>query len=870
MKHLVFCLVLQVLSGFLQAQFSDDFSAPFLADHWLGDTAKFTLNNGELQLDDTAPGSNNTAVLYALAPTDLSANTTWSFAVRLAFAPSAANYARVYLATDQPPLAGADLQGYYVQIGGISGSDDAVELYRQDGQTSQLLISGQPGGVGSEPAVVSVSVSRSTDGTWTLETDYSGGEDYEPEGSALDLTYTQGLFFGVACTYTSSRASHFFFDDLFADPTVADDTPPAVLAVEASGPQQLRVVFNELLDPGTATLPGNFFLDQGGGNHQAAMLLADQTTVLLLFDQPFTNFTDYQLTVVEVADLSGNVLSEQVVDFQFLLPVAPAPGDLLVTEIMADPTPPVGLPQEEYLELHNRGTQPLQLGGLGLSTGGSPRELPDFVLLPGAYVTLCAADQQGSFAAYGPALGLEAFPALSNGGSLLELTTPDGARLLGLTYDESWYADPFRAEGGYSLELIDPGQASDCAGNWRASQSAAGGTPGQPNSLLGTPLETDPPSLRNAFTATATEIVLRFDEQLPPALTTDLFSLDPAIGIGDVLLATNQQAVSLFLESPLQEGVIYTVRVAPGLADCLGNTTAEEQLVRLGLARVPQAGELIINELLFNPYTGGADFVELRNHSDAILELQGLRLRNEAITSGTTGTVIEERFLLFPDSLVVFTPDPDHISDNYTVPNPAALVENDMPSLGDEEGNLSVYAPNFTLLDALDYSSDWHSPLLADEDGVSLERLRADGPTQSSGNWYSAASAAGYATPTGINSQDRSGLPLVTEADQFFSLPVATFSPDGDGYQDVLELSYQTSGAGFLADILIFDAQGRPIRQLQNQELLAGQGQLRWDGTDDDGQKARIGIYVILIELFEPSGITRREKHTCVLAGQLD
>ena len=101
-------------------------------------------------------------------------------------------------------------------------------------------------------------------------------------------------------------------------------------------------------------------------------------------------------------------------------------------------------------------------------------------------------------------------------------------------------------------------------------------------------------------------------------------------------------------------------------------------------------------------------------------------------------------------------------------------------------------------------------------------------------------------------------------------LPEKTFSPDGDGFQDVLEIQYSSDQAGYLARIAIFDAQGRLVRQLEDLELLAGTGSFLWDGTTDEEQKARIGIYILVAEIFTTEGDTLTEKHTCVLAGRLD
>jgi len=82
-------------------------------------------------------------------------------------------------------------------------------------------------------------------------------------------------------------------------------------------------------------------------------------------------------------------------------------------------------------------------------------------------------------------------------------------------------------------------------------------------------------------------------------------------------------------------------------------------------------------------------------------------------------------------------------------------------------------------------------------------------------------------------------------------------------------INYKTSQAGFLANIKIFDARGRIIKNLVRNELLASEGNFKWDGDMDDGRKSRIGIYVVWIEYFNPEGNVHYLKKTCVVAGRL-
>jgi flagellar hook assembly protein FlgD len=90
-------------------------------------------------------------------------------------------------------------------------------------------------------------------------------------------------------------------------------------------------------------------------------------------------------------------------------------------------------------------------------------------------------------------------------------------------------------------------------------------------------------------------------------------------------------------------------------------------------------------------------------------------------------------------------------------------------------------------------------------------------------------------------------------------------SPDGDGFQDALLIRYSTPGPGWNARLRIYDANGRLIKVLSRSELLAGEGTIIWDGTNDDEERARTGIYIILVERFEPQGGTSSEKLVAVV-----
>lgn len=853
----------------MKGQFTEDFSLPSLSA-WSGDTTKFRVQAGRLQLFDPAPGSANEAFLSLSAPTSREASTRWEFLAVQEFSASTSNYARIYLAADNPSLLLAQ-NGYYVQIGGITGADDALELYRLDNGVPTLLIRGTAGAVGGARAEVRARLNRDTAGAWTLFADYSGGRDFKPEGQASDPSHYQGPFFGPACKYSSTRGQSFFFDDFLADPLYQDNTPPALIETVFQSPTSLRLRFNEPLSQASASDPLHYLLDPGGIRPVSAGWSPDDPALVLLsFSAPLENFKTYTLRINQLRDQAGNEAVPIDYPFTFLFAEAPVAGDLVFTELMADPTPGQGaLPETEYLELHNRSAKALRTEGLQLRIGSSTATLPGLTLLPGAWVLVCAAADTADFTGAATKMALPSLPSLPNSGASIRLTSKTGEILDALTYASSWYRNPDKDDGGFSLERIDPLQASDCPQNWQVSLAPQGGTPGAPNSIPAEQADRQGPSLALALGESPLELRLAFNEKLQGISAASLthYSISPALPISQALEEADGYSLVLVLGQELQPAQRYTVTAKAGLPDCLGNVSKSDQSLETGLPEPPAAGDLVVNEILFDPQTGGKDFVELYNRSNKLLNLQGLTLRNELKTGGTAETRIGAPYLLFPGRWVAYTPDTADLRQRYPLPDSAQIAQNDLPSLDAEEGNASVYDGE-TLLAAADYLDDYHHALLKSRKGVSLERVNPEASAQVAANWHSASSASGYATPGYRNSQYYP-FDLAPGSDGFFTVAETAFSPDGDGYQDFLLLTYQTDQADYLVNIRIFDAQGREIKTLVQKELLANEGVYQWDGSTSEGAKAPIGIYIIWIEYYRPDGQKRQQKLVCVLAAKL-
>ncbi len=649
---------------------------------------------------------------------------------------------------------------------------------------------------------------------------------------------------------------------------VVDTQAPQILAATATSNTSVQVSFNEPIH--NALTISNFTANNGLGTPQS-ILIENDTSVVLTFATAFISNQINTLTVNGATDCSGNTLINGTTTFTFLNVSAAARYDLIINEIYADPTPSLGLPEQEYVEIYNRSTKNIQLQGMLLASGSSGCILPFYVIQPNTYVILTSTDA-GDFTPYGKNFHLTSFSSPSNAGDDLRLETANGTVIDAVKYDISWYGDPAKNDGGFSLERINKNKSCETETNWHASNALIGGTPGAINSINETSLDETPPQLIRAFPTSATQIQLYFNEAIDgnaAALPTN-FTIDNGIGnpASSFAITPYFNTITLNLATPLQGSTRYTITANLGLKDCVGNALSAPVTAQIGLPEQAATNDLIINEILFNPNTNGTDFVELYNRSNKVVNLSACAVAQGGLNNTIGNPVqITTDFLVFPGDYVVLTPDPITLKQQYNVPNPTQVMQLSLPTLDDKSGALALVS-NGRLLDRLDYSEDWHYALLNDKNGVSLERIYFDGSTQDANNWHSAASSVGYATPTYKNSQARSTTSSTNSDDIVINPEV--ISPDGDAYNDFCTISYNsTTTESFTANIMVFDATGRFVKTIAQNQLLDATSGIQWDGTTALGQKAAIGYYVILAELFSPNGTVKRFKRTVVVAAKL-
>ncbi len=843
---IIFCCVLttvclaQVAENFTDGDFTN-------SPTWSGSSSKFIVNASKaLQLNNSVAGTSYLSTPFLATSLD---NYEWQVYVKQSFSPSGSNYGRVYLVSDQADLA-QPLNGYFLQFG-EAGSLDAIQLFKQTGSALTSVCRGTNAAIASSFGV-RVKVTRDNTGVWSLFVDYKGGTDFVLDTSNTDTSINSSSFIGMKCVYTVTNATKFYYDDFYAGPkqVPADLTQPTVVKIQTPSSNSISILFSESIDHAIGETVSNYSANNNLGSPTTAALQADGKTVTLSFTTTFANGIQNQLTISKVKDLAGNVIADTTAVFMFFQAVSTKPKDIILTEIFADPSPQVGLPAQEFIEIYNRSSNPFDLSGWKLSDGVSTATFGSQIILPNQYWIICSSSNANLFS--GNVLSVPNFPTLNNDGDNLTLRDGTNKTIDSVNYTLDWYHDVDKQEGGWSLEIIDVNNVCGEEENWAVSENAAGGTPGKQNSVFANKPDLTGPQLLLITPISSTVLNLTFNERLEGDISAVSFELAPSATVPKKYFKDQSlRQITLELSDALALRELYTIKVS-NLTDCTGNFI-QENFNRLSFALPETADSLdvVVNEILFNPRTGGVDFVEVYNQSPKFINLKDWKLGNYKSGSPTSLTTITSGdFILTPASYLVFTSDPSTLSLQYSKTNVSATFKTILPSLPDDAGSVALVNDQGLVVDHFNYSEKMHSPLLKDKEGISLERISFSGLTSDASNWKSANASAGYATPGFINSNSR---PQSSINENAVTVDPEIFSPSVPG-KDFSKINYKFDQSGMAANVKILDTQGRLIKTLANNETLAHEGFFRWDGDRDDGTRSRVGYYVVWFEVFDSNG----------------
>ena len=709
-----------------------------------------------------------------------------------------------------------------------------------------------------------VEVVRSGAGEWSVHVAATGSfDDLQPVAPpATHDNYSTANYFGVSYQYTATADMLLWMDDI----SVSFERvvlPTKIRTAAQQGQNKILVSFTQNIDAATAGEVTNYTLSGASTFTPVRAEAVSGNEVLLTFAGLLPRGTA-TLRVEKLRDENDNEVTDETAVAIFYLLY----GDVVINEIMAAPAPAVGLPEVSYIELYNRLELPVPLSGWKMEYNATNGNIGAATIPPHGYLILCTSSAVDDMRTYGNATNVSYISSLTKSGKTLQLRDDEGQLLSRVTYSDQWFTDETKRAGGWSLEKIDAGNLSESAANWTASTDARGGTPGMPNAVQAHNPDVEAPFIVSWQMVDDNRLSLLFNEPFDRNHAVEKNAYHVNFGMAHPAVVLCEDAdflrVELQFDKAFEAGVLYTLTLQAPFCDLAGNIPGETPYT-FGRLFTPAAGDVVINEVLFNPPANGVDFVEIYNRSDKIFDLRQMKLANRDRENKVAAIQsVSQPHYLNPREYAVFTTDLEAVERFYSVPFPESVaVLKALPSYPDAEGCVVLLNENDEVMDEFLYSEKMHGGFIDNPEGISLERVNPAVSAAERANWQSAAQDAGFATPTFRNSQfnDSAG-----DRVQAFSLRHATFSPDGDGYQDVLYIDYNLPAAGYEASLTVYDIQGRVVRSLERNVWLGMSGSLSWDGTRDNGQRALSGLFIVFIQCYDVQGNVKVYKLPCAVA----
>ena len=212
--------------------------------------------------------------------------------------------------------------------------------------------------------------------------------------------------------------------------------------------------------------------------------------------------------------------------------------------------------------------------------------------------------------------------------------------------------------------------------------------------------------------------------------------------------------------------------------------------------------------------------------------------------------------------ILCITTDREKISDRYFSTDPEYLFETgSLPSMSDDKGHLILFNRELDKIDEVLYNEKMHYSLLSGYEGVALEKTGPRNKSEEAVNWHSASESSGWGTPGAPNSVFVE-LPATSDKVVFSSSKI---TPDNDGNEDILVISFSLTGNGNVVSVMVFDETGNYVKKIATNMLAGPEASVIWDGTADDGSPVNTGIYIVFITLYDDTGKTNKWKKVCTV-----
>ncbi len=824
---------------------------------WKGDISKFKFSTNQ-SFSLNAPATTATAYIYN--PLQIATNIEWSMDLQMDFNPSAQNLTRVYLINES--LKQDNGAAYYLEIG---GTKDNFRLIKQSSANKlTTLASGKDKRLDKTTIRATIKIKLSNN-KWSVyskindESSFTQECTYEMEAPIpLEKTY----YTGILCKYTSTRSKLFRFanvivqtdsEELPVPPTEEPDSENSELIdLSAISDSLIVLTFSNKLKTDYALFSILNYTDAS-----ISKISTDQKSVYLHLKKPLITNNTYQLFWSGLYDHRGEYIECTTPVFDFIVeeegeePTLPEPpisqtefGDVVFTEIMANPRANTFINETEFIEILNRSNKTLSTKDWSFIYGTTSYQLPSILIEPGEYAILVKRGASIPILDKKQLIEISNFPSLSNTGKYIELRNDLNETIHWTEYHSGYYGNITNAEG-ISMECIDPNNLSDESGNWIASTDKNKCTPGKTNSVnRANPDKTIPYVKNTNIENNVVSIAISESVNTRDLLDINRYNVNKSeyqiISISTNLPRNNR--INLTFNRSLEQEDL-TIEL-PLLTDLNMNKQLTREQVKLGKQVIIQPEDILINEVMYEPDQNNAEYLELYNNTANPIELSEIGIT-------TKGDILQDKInaigpiTIASKSYLVLSTKPEIIHENYPESNPDNTIYYKLPILNNE--GATIYIINKTTgetIDFIGYLPSWHSS--KNKRNIALERISTEDASNSSGNWKSSSSTNG-GTPGAVNSKS-------TDLEEDNNAMNTTYKkPSVRVNENTVEINYGILDTETKCSGYIFSSSGILISQILNNENVSPSGLFTWN-KNETSKKITLGIYILLWEYYKPNG----------------
>ncbi len=581
----------------------------------------------------------------------------------------------------------------------------------------------------------------------------------------------------------------------------------------------------------------------------------------------------YALMVSSVEDANS---SNDILWIDFF--VSPAANSIAINEVMPAPHPS----EPEWIELYMIGNDTISFEGFCLEKHGAK------ILFTGDNHTIKIPPSEYVVVTRDTAL-LKKYYALTKG-LFIQIPLTDfffnnneGEVILrdanNRIIDSLHYSSSWGSGAGTSLERInalDPPEPL----NWTGSRNPHGGTPGMRNSVSRKEKDVSIKNFYSEITEAQPITMVLFNAILVnrgidgvAEVIVNLFedtNNDSILIKGEHIASLQVLNFAAGTEKNIQIGPLQGKSGIHRYALTISFPGDEDTILEVSWntmnAGYPQKS-LVINEIMFAPREGEAEYVELWNNSNEDIDLTNWKISDAVSPGGTTGHafIIPSSKTIRSKGYFVIASDSSFFKTFSVSEDFLYIVGKSNLSLNNDADAIQLFDPSGTLIDSVWYSTSWHHPDRSITTGISLERICPSRSSLDRQNWTSSTAPDG-GTPGKQNS-------VFLESDpqtMTISISPNPFSPDGDGVDDEVAISAEFPSTTVTIRVKIFDTMGRLVKTLAEGNPVGSSYSVRWNGMNNNDHRCRIGLYILYIEAIDgPGGVNYTVKRPIVLARHL-